>query len=200
MARSTEPRIAGVLLAAGAARRFGSPKQLACLDGVALVRRSAQALLDAGLPLTVVTGAHADAVGAALAGLPLRLIHNADWREGLGRSIACAVAALGDDAALDGVLIALADQPLVGASQLRRLLAAHEAGAITAADHGTVVGPPAVFARAHFAALAALRGDSGARALLAAQAGRLRRVPMPEAAIDIDTPAQWRAAQAAQRP
>jgi molybdenum cofactor cytidylyltransferase len=201
MGRSTEPRIAAVLLAAGEARRFGSAKQLAPFDGAPLVRRSAMAVLATGLPLTVVTGAHAEAVSAALAGLPLNLCHNADWQQGMGRSIAVAITALGKDESLDGVMICLADQPRVGEAQLRALLAEHSLrpDGITAADHGEVCGPPCVFARRHFAALSALRGHEGARGLLTAQASQVRRVPMPEAAIDIDTPEQYRALQAAQR-
>lgn len=199
MARSTDPRIAAVLLAAGAARRFGSAKQLAPIDGVALVRRSALAILETGLPLTVVTGAHADAVGAALHDLPLRTLHNAAWADGMGTSIAAAVDDLRADPALDAVLICLADQPLIGAAQLRRLVDVHRQAScehidgITAADHGAVVGPPCVFPRSCFAALAALRGHEGARALLAARTAQLQHVPMPEAAIDIDTVEQYRA-------
>lgn len=200
MGQSTNGRIVGVLLAAGEARRFGSPKQLAPVEGVALVRRSAQAIVDAGLSLFVVTGAHAEAVHHALDGLPLTLLHNALWRDGMGRSIACAMESVAETA-VDGAMICLGDQPHVGAAQLRRLLDMHAQapGGITAADHGSVIGPPCVFARRHFAALAQLRGPQGARALLTSYAADVLRVPMPEAGVDIDTLEQYRALQATKR-
>lgn len=195
MDRSTERRLTAVLLAAGEARRFGSPKQLALIDGIALVRRSALAILDTGLPLMVVTGAYPDAVAAALEGLPLSLHHNPHWQQGMGSSIACAIEALVDDDAANGAMICLADQAQVGTPQLQRLLDAHARapGGITAADHGSAIGPPCVFAHKYFSALAQLRGHEGARRLLAAHAAEVRRVAIPEAGVDIDTLDQYRA-------
>ncbi|MGB1561674.1 MAG: nucleotidyltransferase family protein [Sinimarinibacterium flocculans] len=194
MGRSTEPRIAGVLLAAGAARRFGRPKQLAVVDGVTLVRRSAQALLDAGLPLLVITGAHAEAVLEALQGLPFEHCHNGDWAQGMGRSIGAAFERLLPRTHVEAALIALCDQPRIGADALRRLLAAHQRmpDGITASSFDGVTGPPCIFARRDFASLARLDGSVGARALIEAQADRLQRVNLPEAALDIDTPEQYR--------
>jgi CTP:molybdopterin cytidylyltransferase MocA/uncharacterized damage-inducible protein DinB len=86
-----------VLLAAGASRRLGTPKQLLVeFDGVPRVRRAAAQLLDAGCsPVLVVTGAFADEVGAALRGLPVILVHNAAHADGMGTSIACGMHALG---------------------------------------------------------------------------------------------------------
>lgn len=190
-----------MLLAAGEASRFGSPKQLAAVEGEALVRRSARAIIDAGVPLTVVTGAHADEVARALQGLQLTRLHNPDWADGIGGSIGLAFGHLRADAAVDAGLVGLADQPLVGAAQLQRLIDAHRQhpDGITAADHGPVPGPPCVFARRYFDALAQLRGPRGARALIAAQRAALQRVAMPEAATDIDTPEQYRALLDAQR-
>ena len=186
MGRSTEPRIVGVLLAAGAARRFGCPKQLAVVDGVTLVRRSAQAVLDAGLPLLVVTGAHAEAVLETLQGLPFEHCHNGDWAQGMGRSIGAAFENLLPRTHVEAALIALCDQPRIGADALRRLLAAHQR------MPDGITGPPCIFARRDFASLARLDGSVGARALIEAQADRLQRVNLPEAALDIDTPEQYR--------
>jgi molybdenum cofactor cytidylyltransferase len=187
-------RLAAVLLAAGAASRYGSPKQLLRIEGGTLVRRAAEAILDTGAELMVITGAHAEPVGAELAGLPLRLLHNAAWEQGMGGSIAVGFR---DLAALDDAppasLLCLADQPLVGAAQLRRLIGLHraDAGRILVSDYGAARGPPCLFPAACYAELAALSGPAGARAVLDAHRGQVAAVPMPEAAVDIDTPQDW---------
>lgn len=179
-----------VLLAAGGARRYGSAKQLALLDGTSLVRRAAQAALATGARLTVVTGAYADGVAAQLSGLPLALAHNSAWQQGMGSSIACGarhvMAASPHSRAL---IVCLADQPRVDGSDLDRLIAESQRDprSIVAADHGTTLGPPCLFPKAFYAELAALDGTQGARRLLDSHADRVRRIAMPDAGIDVDT-------------
>jgi molybdenum cofactor cytidylyltransferase len=77
-----------VVLAAGAASRFGSAKQPAQVDGAALVWRAASAACGSAAHVVVVTGAHRAAVEACLAGLPIECAFNADWESGMGRLIA----------------------------------------------------------------------------------------------------------------
>lgn len=185
---SPEPlRLAGLVLAAGGATRFGAPKQLAALDGEPLVRRAvrlAGACCDAGV--VAVTGAHAATVGAALDGSGARIVVNNDWPSGMGGSLACGVAALPADA--DGCLVLLCDQPAVDAADLAALVAAWRQSPrqAAAAAYGEVRGVPAIFPADLWPALSALRGDRGARAVLAALP-RLTAVPMPHAAMDVDT-------------
>ncbi|SEQ83727.1 molybdenum cofactor cytidylyltransferase [Solimonas aquatica] len=191
------PRIHTLLLAAGQASRFGAPKQLLQLDGQSLVRRAAGAALAAGTQLTVITGAHAEAVEAELHDLPLRLLRNPQWQHGMGSSLALGAQSLLGDSSLDAVLITLADQALVDAQALRALLSAHQADPqqIIAADHGETLGPPCLFPARFLAELAALRGDRGARTLLQQHHDSLIRIVMPQAAIDIDTPQDWQRLQ-----
>ena len=180
---------AGVLLAAGAGRRFGGVKQLAPFDGEPLVRRACRTALAAGLsPVLVVLGANAEAVADAIRDLPVTPIHNERWSDGMGTSLACGVRAL--DAAVADVALLLADQPLVTAAHVRALVAARRAAAadLAATDTGLAIGVPAVFARALFPALAALTGDRGARDLVA-RAERRVTLAFAPAAVDIDTPA-----------
>ncbi len=179
---------AGVILAAGAGRRFGGGiKQLARHDGEPLVRRACRTALDAGLaPVLVVLGAHADVVGDALRDLDVIPIHNARWEDGMGTSLACAIRAL-DETVVD-VAVLLADQPLITPAHVRALTAARLAAAadLAATDTGATLGVPAVFARALFPTLAALTGDRGARDLIA-RTDRRVTVPFAPAAVDIDT-------------
>ena len=181
--------IAGVVLAAGAGRRFGGAKQVAELDGEPLVRRACRLARAAGLePVLVVLGHHAEAVAAAIADLGVRTVENPRPDDGMGSSVACAARALAGEPDVTALAVLLADQPDIDHEHLRALCAHVDAGApVAATRHGDAVGAPAVFARAMFPALATLTGDRGARDLIAACDARVE-VALEAAARDIDTP------------
>jgi CTP:molybdopterin cytidylyltransferase MocA len=113
---------AGLLLAAGEGSRLGRPKALVEIDGVRLVDRGVRMLHEAGCtPIIVVTGAaRVDVAGAVV-------VHNPDWRTGMGSSLRAGLSALAPDC--PAVVIALVDQPKVTADAVRRLREAHESGA-----------------------------------------------------------------------
>jgi molybdenum cofactor cytidylyltransferase len=180
--------LAGLLLAAGGATRFGSPKVLAPFHGQPLVRRGVQLLMPrcpAGV--YVVVGASADGVRAALAPESVNFVENPDWASGLSTSLVRGVAAL--PAAAEAVLILLCDQPAITAADLDALIAAWqiEPELIAAAGFRDRLGPPVIMPRFVWPQLAALRGDQGARSLLEWHAEHTA-VPMPHAAFDVDTP------------
>ena len=186
-------RIGVVLLAAGGSTRLGSPKQLLVYRGKTLLRHAAETALATNCrPVVAVLGSGAAALRAELAGLEVATVENADWGKGMGTSVRLGVASSGT--AADAVLLMLCDQPLVTPVMLSRLVTAFrqnpDAGIAAAAYHGTV-GVPALFARAHFDELLALPDDAGARSVLQRHRGYLLAVPMPEAAIDIDTREQY---------
>lgn len=182
--------IAGILLAAGASRRYGSDKLLASLDGKPVVRWSAEALLPAVDALVVVTGANAAAIRGALAGLPVRLVTNAQAADGMGTSIAAGVASLTAD--VEAALIALGDQPRPSARAVEavRQRFARGGASIVAPRFRGVPGHPVLFARAIFPELRALRGDQGARAIVERAPARVAIVGVDEAPpADVDVPA-----------
>ncbi|RMF97905.1 MAG: nucleotidyltransferase family protein [Gammaproteobacteria bacterium] len=182
------PRLAALLLAAGAGRRFGGPKQLAELHGEPLLLRAlSQANAVAGAGTWVVLGARAAELAPLLAARDARVLVNPAWTEGIGASIRHGVAELGGQA--DAVLILLADQPAVGSDDLQRLVAAWRAAPERPAAAGLAGRPvvPAIFPASWFPALSRLRGDRGARGLLR-EAQALSLVPMPAAGVDIDRP------------
>lgn len=186
--------LAGIVLAAGGASRFGGPKQLARLGGVSLVRRAARLALGccpAGV--VVVTGAWAGEVEAELAGLPVRHFRNLAWTTGLAGSLRCGLDALPPEALAS--LILLCDQPLIDEADLRALSGAWTAapGRVAAAAYAGATGVPAIFPTAYWGWLRALTGDHGARSLIASLPD-VTRVALDHAVRDIDTPGDLQAA------
>jgi molybdenum cofactor cytidylyltransferase len=181
-----------ILLAAGASKRMGQPKQLLPIAGRPLVAHAvAAALASPAWPVVVVLGADAEKIKPALAGLPLLIAQNYEWPEGLASSIRTGLVMLENfSTALDAVLIAPADLPAFSADSIAGLVAALRAGrhSIAAARYAGCIGSPALFARTHFSALHALRGEEGARSLLTAHAEAVVAVDLPELAFDLDTP------------
>jgi len=184
-------RFGAIILAAGASSRLGSPKQLLLLDGQPLVTRAAQAALTAGAwPVVVVLGAHAEKIRPTLARLPVIVVENAAWPEGMAASIRTGITTLGQfSRTLEAALIALCDQPAFDAAVIAQLLAAqHTTGrSIVAARYASRHGAPALLLRAHFPALAALTGETGARDLLNGDPTHIAAVDLPSLAQDLDT-------------
>jgi molybdenum cofactor cytidylyltransferase len=188
--------IAAVVLAAGASRRFGSQKLLADLRGKPVVRWSVETVLEARPgEVIVVVGHEGDAVRAALDGLEVRAVVNDLWPSGLSSSIRAGIAALGPDA--DGVLIALGDQPGLHGGVVSALLDACSEGgkAIVVPSYRGERGHPVIFGSEIFPELLDLRGDRGARDVIARDPSRVTRVeldlPLP---MDVDTVAELRSA------
>ena len=178
-----------VVLAAGASTRFGSAKQLVRVGGRPLLHTAVTRAAEVtGNALIVVLGSGAAQLAPLLKHSPGSVVVNQDWREGLASSIRAGVARL--PAACSAVLLLLADQAAVTADDLRRLAGSwrKQPEHMAAALYDGLCGAPAIFPRSCFRALSELRGDSGARALLMRNPDRVVRVPMPSAALDVDTP------------
>ena len=186
--RSTDGLYA-IVLAAGASTRFGSAKQLVRLAGRPLlhtvVTRASEVT---GNALIVVLGSGAAQLAPLLKHSPGSVVINQEWREGLASSIRAGVARL--PAACSAVMLLLADQAAVTAEDLKRLAGTwrKQPQHIAAALYSGSCGAPAIFPRSSFRSLSELRGDTGARALLVRNSDRVVRVPMPSAAVDVDTP------------
>ena len=177
------------MLAAGLARRMGSPKLLLVLHDKPIVRWSVEALLAHVDDLVVVTGGGGDAVRAALDGLSVRFVENAHPEAGQGSSIAVGAGALSPGT--DAVIVALGDQPRVPPDVVTTLVATwrRTGKTIVAPVYRGVQGTPVLFAASVVPELVALTGDAGARGVVAARPERVERVAfeqaMPE---DVDTP------------
>ena len=190
--------VVGVLLAAGRSERFGGDKLIAPL-------RHSDGDVEAGTPLGVAACRHlvvalveaiavvrpSDAVLAdLLASTGARVIRCANANDGMGASLACGVRATSD---ADGWVVALADMPWIRPATIKALADALAKGAdIIAPSYRGTRGHPVGFSKRHYAQLVALRGDEGARAIVAANRAGVDLVATDDAAVvrDVDTPAQ----------
>jgi molybdenum cofactor cytidylyltransferase len=171
-------RVAAVVLAAGASRRLGSPKQLALLGDETLLERAVRVAREAGCsPVVVVLGAESELVSR---GVPedAVVVMNDQWMEGMGASIRDGVGACNGVA--EGILVMTCDQPSVTADHLRLLMADRE---IRASRYAGRRGVPAFFPKKCFGELMALQGDTGARELL----GSAETVELEGGELDVDT-------------
>ena len=193
-------RIAGLVLAAGRSTRMRPNKLLVSHAGAPLVAHAVDAALGAGLhPVYVVTGHEQEEVRAALANRGVTFVYNPDYAQGMASSLRVGLLQLWTSC--DAVVVLLGDMPRVRAEHVRGLLDAFAAAgpdAICVSEHAGRRGNPVLWPARDFAALCALSGDVGGRALLTAHADRVRRVPMADDGVlfDVDSPAELDALRA----
>jgi molybdenum cofactor cytidylyltransferase len=183
------PSIGAIVLAAGASKRLGFPKQLVVHQGQPLVRRMALAALDAGAGrVVVVLGAHAATIAPVLSELPWVLtVFNREWTKGLSSSLSVGLHAVFANPSCDAALVTLADQPFVDAAALRRLIKAFDdKHRIVASGYDDTLGVPALFGREFRGDLMQLTGDAGAGSWLRSRQNEVTRIPLRAAALDID--------------
>lgn len=192
MSAAGRPAVAAVVLAAGQSRRMGGDnKLLADIGGAPMIARVVDALLDAPVSdIVVVTGHERARVAQALAGRPVRLLHNPDHARGMSTSLCAGIRALAPD--VDAALVCLGDMPGVRAGHIEALVAAFapDAGrAICIPVHAGRRGHPVLFGAAFFDEVCAITGDVGARAVLDAHASAAHAVPVDDRGIlvDVDT-------------
>ena len=191
-------KIAAILLAAGKASRFGGEnKLLVNIKGVPMVVRSAGALSKAMptlRPMIIVTGHERERVRDALDRVlgetsDMTFVHNPNYASGMASSLHAGLRALPDN--VDGVVIALADMPLVKSRHVEKLLEAFEGRAsICVPMVGGRRGNPTLWGSSFFKLMYSCEGDTGARALLIKYVEQVREVVFDDAATltDVDTP------------
>ncbi len=193
-----QPKMCGLLLAAGRSSRMGGSHKLAAVfDGEPLIVRAVSALVLSGVgAVFVVLGHDAARMKMLLSDAAVSTVVNPDFADGLSSSLRTGIAALPHDC--DGVVVHLADMPAVSADDIKRMAQAFaKSGAsaiIRATDHGKR-GNPVILPRSVFTHVSRLTGDMGARAIVEGFAGQVIDVEIGSAAsLDVDTPAALMAA------
>lgn len=189
--------VSAILLAAGESRRMGTLNKLALpLDGVPLLRRAANTLLESALQeVVVVVGHQAQAARALLGDLPLRIVDNQHYRDGQMTSVHRGMEAL--SAPCDGVMVCLSDQPLLTATDIDLLVHAflHDCptSVLVPVWQGRR-GNPVVLAYAHRDAILGGTRNLGCRRLIENNPELVTSLEMPDdhTVFDIDTPSDYR--------
>jgi molybdenum cofactor cytidylyltransferase len=176
-----------LVLAAGLSKRFGSAKQLADFRGRPMIAHTMHLAGEVfGRASILVAGNQWSRVTAAAAPLEGFFVVNEQYRHGLGSSIAAGASVVGGCAS--GVMLLMADQPLIEASYLSQMIDEwnRDRDRIVVSQFDGVVGPPVIFPSRYFDELRALDGDNGARKIIEANVSSLTRLPCAAAATDID--------------
>jgi len=175
-----------------------SIKQLLPYGGGTLLTHTIQQAQLAGFDrIIVVVGAYAAEVRSAIRDLAVEVAENEDWETGMGSSIFAGMQQLetaGPKTSLLAILVA--DQPHISAEHLRQMrrVAADAQTPVTASSYNGILGVPAFFRSEVFPLLASLGGDAGARRLFRGGEVEVTPFPLPEAAVDVDTPEDFDAA------
>ncbi|MBM0745064.1 nucleotidyltransferase family protein (plasmid) [Phormidium sp. CLA17] len=186
-----------LLLAAGASRRMGTPKQLLPIQGRSLLRHLAEisiaSLCD---PVIAVLGASPHQIRPEIEDLPLQIIENQHWQSGMGTSISTGLAALLEQKpTLKAMLILVCDQPFVSTALIDQLVVAYQSTnyQIVATTYLETIGVPALLSDRYFSELLRLNSDTGARQIIQQHLNETYTIDFPKGAIDLDTPDQYQA-------
>jgi molybdenum cofactor cytidylyltransferase len=184
-----------ILLAAGASRRLGKPKQLLPYNGQSMLQHNMNIASDSlAKQVIVVLGANAEAILSRINLEKVHIVINKDWEEGMASSIRRGLNELiKTSPSSEGGIVMVCDQPYVTTSLLNNLVTAYqETGKpIIACSYENTFGPPVFFHKSMFPQLFQLKGDTGARKIIQKYANDVGIIPFPKGNIDIDTPSDF---------
>ena len=186
--------IGGLVLAAGAATRFGAQKQLAELDGVPLLEHSLRTMSLAPVGrVIVVLGSAADEIASKVNLHGAEPVVCARWEEGQSASLACGLAELAD---CEAVVVTLGDQPRVSPDAITRVIEGRNGSSAIRATYNDNPGHPVLLEQSLFEALRDVSGDKGARNLLLSV--QVLDIPCDDlgGGEDVDTPSELDALRA----
>jgi molybdenum cofactor cytidylyltransferase len=190
--------IAIVVLAAGASKRMGSPKQLLKWGDGTLIGNAIETVSKlASNELIVVLGAHYELIKNVIQTSPVTILNNENWEKGLGSTIAFAVEYLQNSKSnVDGVLITLCDQPLITADFLNLFISKFQSGKnqILATSYGNgKQGVPVLFDKVYFNDLEKLNSDEGAKEILKKYSSHVEALTPQMDNKDLDTSEEYTA-------
>lgn len=201
-----EPNLAIIILAAGSSSRLGQAKQLVKINGKSLIERQCQLALSISSSVYCVIGSESELMIKAVKGLPVKLITNESWRQGMSTSIRVGIKAL--EESISAVMILLVDQWQLTSSDLRQLIAVSQSNPSCIIQSEfidskvsinnelknekltRVAGPPVIFPKCFFTQLREIEGGEGARKIIQQHKSSTIKVSIAHAAADLDTPEQ----------
>ncbi|HEY4323871.1 MAG TPA: nucleotidyltransferase family protein [Mucilaginibacter sp.] len=180
-----------IILAAGSSSRLGTPKQNLIYRGQTLLQKAIEtAISSVCKPVIVVLGANESTIKPTITDMPVNIIYNPDWQEGMASSVRLGIKEMQKTKPVaDSVILMLCDQPFVDANILNTLVEAktnNKAGIFGCAYNNTI-GAPVLFDDVYFDDLLSLRGREGAKKLLTKYKDKVISVPFPLGSFDIDT-------------
>lgn len=185
-----ETKIEVLIMAAGASRRLGQPKQLLEYKGETLIRRISNEAINANIGhVTVVTGYDHENIEKEISDLALDIFFNQEWDEGLGASIRNGLKhILVKSPETNAILLTMSDQPKVDASHLKKLANAYDSNRpmIIASAYSSTFGVPVLIDSFYFDKLKELKGDEGGKKILANYIKNIVEIPFIDGKIDID--------------
>ncbi len=180
-------KIALIVLAAGASKRLGQPKQVLPCKGKTLMECILKECLDSALgDVFVVLGSKMDIIQEKVP-KEVSILKNENWKQGIGTSIACSIQ---NTQKYDAAFILLGDQPYFKKTILKSILKKQEESkaSIVRSKYQKGNGPPVLFLQKHFSALLDLKGDMGAKDVIRKFPEETAFVPFEKGHVDIDTP------------
>ena len=181
-----------VILAAGASRRLGQPKQLIpYLDKFLIQHIIEVAIHSSCKSIIVVLGAYKDKIKPHLTHFDIHIAFNEKWSQGMSTSIQCGLNHIQKlESNLDGFILMLCDQPFVSTNLINQLVEKYHKknSLIVASQYNDIVGVPALFDKSLFPEILNLKGDIGAKKLIRLYDKDVVKIPFPKGEIDLDTP------------
>ena len=191
-----------VILAAGASSRMGAPKQLLHIDGISLIKRMTEMAMETPCyPIVVVLGANRQIIRKELERMPITVIDNPQWENGMSSSIKMGLAgSYMTYKELEAIIFLTVDMPLVSAELIQKMVEkaktingnTESSPDIVACKYNGQIGIPVLFKRKLFNDLLELSGDSGAKKVILANKEQTATIDFPEGKIDLDTMEEYR--------
>ena len=192
---NAKDKIGLIILAAGGSSRLGRPKQQLPFKTSTLLQHASHVALDSDCkPVVVVLGASAEESKKDLENVPVEIMVNDLWQEGMSSSIKVGLSRLLEISPdTDGVILMVCDQPYVTPHLIRKMIKAwlQSGKGILACTYSGTMGTPALFAKDYFQDLQSLQGPDGAKKVLLAYQSFVNLIPFPLGQVDIDTPEDY---------
>lgn len=189
-------QIGAIILAAGASTRMGTPKQLLPLHHSSFLQYTILVTLKSVCrPIIVVLGAYAQQIRPEISQLPVDIVENFQWTEGMSSSIGVGLTALKTQSnPLKAVVLLVCDQPFISSQLIDQIVQTYQVTGkpIVASEYDGVLGVPALFDHTMFSELFNLKTSEGAKQVIRKHTFKVTRVDFPKGAIDIDTPEEYK--------